>query len=280
MSDNYIKKIFSGCVNATKEVLFRKLVRKEPVVVKDVESHILAGKHAVVTGGNSGIGYAIAKKMIEAGATVTIVARNPDKTKAAAEKLVCDYLLIDLSNTKELIDKYSEYLKEHQVDILVNSAGMRDKEPWLAKTPEGFERVMNLNLTAPYFLCQLTANHLLANNRHGHILNVSSSSSERPGWGPYQLSKRAINAMTLGFAQRLACNGIIVNGIAPGVTLTPMVDDVLEKNSLTYNNPLRRAAAPEEIANLAVFLCSDLGNSVVGDTVMMTGGSGTLSIDF
>ena len=93
------------------------------------------------------------------------------------------------------------------------------------------------------------------------------------------MSKRALNGLTLGFAQRLAPNGIIVNGLAPGVTATPMMNSVLEQDSLTYPNPLRRAAAPEEIANLAIFLVSDLGNSIVGDTVMMTGGSGNLSID-
>jgi NAD(P)-dependent dehydrogenase (short-subunit alcohol dehydrogenase family) len=139
---------------------------------------------------------------------------------------------------------------------------------------------MNTNLKAIYFLCQTIANHMINKNIKGHILNISSSSSMRPSWGPYQLSKRALNGLTLGFAQRLAPNGITVNGIAPGVTATPMMNGVLEEGNLSYPNPLRRASSPEEIANLAVFLASDLGNSVVGDTVMMTGGSGNLSFDY
>ncbi len=275
-----IDKIRKVAISSFKEVLFGTLIKKYPVVIKDVQTSLLKDKHALITGGNSGIGLAIAKKMIESGAEVTIVAYNEEKTKRIAGEIGCDYLLIDLSDTDVLIDKISSFLKEHDIDILVNSAGMRDKELWLAKTSEGFDRVMNLNLKAPYFLSQLIANDLLKKHHTGHILNVSSSSSERPSWGPYQLSKRAMNGMTLGFAQRLACNGIVVNGIAPGVTLTPMTNDVLEKDSLTYSNPLRRAAAPEELANLAVFLCSDLGNSVVGDTVLMTGGSGNLCIDY
>lgn len=275
-----ISRIKSAIIGSTKDVLLKTLVKKQPVVVKDVENHLLAGKYAIITGGNSGIGYAIAKKMIACGASVTILARNAEKTAKVAEELGCDYIIADLTNTQALIDCTQEYIKEKKIDILVNSAGIRDREPWLAKTPDGFDKVMSTNLKAIYFMCQTLANHMLAKGIHGHILNISSSSSMRPSWGPYQLSKRALNGMTLGFAQRLAPNGITVNGIAPGVTLTPMVDDVLEEDNLSYPNPMRRAETPEEIANLAVFLCSDLGNSIIGDTVMMTGGSGNLSCDY
>ncbi len=275
----YIKRIYNACIIGVKGVLFRKLVRKQPVVVKDVEQSLLTGKHALITGGTSGIGLAIARKIVASGGQVTIVGRNEEKAKAIASELGCDYLLCDLSDTNGMLQRMGDFLKDHPVDILVNSAGMRDREPWLGTTPEGYDRVMNLNLKVPYFLSQLVAKDMIRRGVKGHILNISSSSSERPSWGPYQLSKRALNGMTLGFAHHLAPNGITVNGLAPGVTMTPMVSDVLEPGSLTHNNPLRRAAAPEEIANLAVFLCSDLGNSIVGDTVMMTGGSGNLSID-
>ena len=96
----------------------------------------------------------------------------------------------------------------------------------------------------------------------------------RPGWGPYQLSKRALNGMTQGFAEKLAKDGITVNGLAPGVTVTPMASKFMDTDNLAYYNPLRRAETPEEIANLAVFLVSNLGTSIVGDTIMITGGSG------
>lgn len=267
-------------VTGAKNVLLSKLVRKHPVIVKDIESNLLFGKHALITGGNSGIGYAIAKKMLESGATVTILGRSKEKNERAAKELGCSYLIEDVSLTQQLISDLLVFLKEHNVDILVNSAGVLDKEPWLEKTPEGFDKVMNTNLKAVYFLCQTLANDMIKKNIKGHILNISSSSSQRPSWGPYQLSKRALNGLTLGFAQRLAPQGIIVNGIAPGVTATPMMNAVLDSDNLSYPNPLRRASTPEEIANLAVFLASDLGNSVVGDTVMMTGGSGNLSFDF
>lgn len=275
-----LNKIKNAVSSAAKNVLLGKFVKRYPVIVKDVQTNLLKNKNALITGGNSGIGLEIAKKMIEAGAHVTIIGRNHDKTISVAKDMNCSYIIEDISDTKKLIEDITGYIKDKRIDILVNSAGVLDKEPWLAKTPEGFDKVMNTNLKAIYFLCQTIANHMINKNIKGHILNISSSSSMRPSWGPYQLSKRALNGLTLGFAQRLAPNGIIVNGIAPGVTATPMMDGVLEEGNLSYPNPLRRASAPEEIANLAVFLASDLGNSVVGDTVMMTGGSGNLSFDY
>ena len=276
---NLIKIAFFGMKNSLKSSLFQGIIRREPVIIKDVESNLLQNKTAIVTGGNSGIGYAIAKKFVESGAKVVILARNPEKTKKAAEDLQCEYIIADMTDTEKLIDTVQQYIQDKHIDILVNSAGVLDKEPMLAKTPQGYDTVMNTNLKAAYFMCQTIANHMLAKGIKGHILNISSSSSKRPGWGPYQLSKHGLNAMTEGFAMRLAPNGITVNGIAPGITATPMQDGNLVEGSLTYDNPMRRAQAPEEIANLAVFMVSDLGNSIIGDTVLMTGGSGNLSIN-
>lgn len=276
---NLIRIIKNGVVGSLKSALFQKIIRREPVIIKDVESKLLQGKTALVTGGNSGIGYAIAKKFVESGAQVVILARNPEKTKKVAEELKCEYIIADVTDTEKLIDTVEHYIADKWIDILVNSAGVLDKEPMLAKTPQGYDAVMNTNLKAAYFMSQTIANHMLKKGIHGHILNISSSSSKRPGWGPYQLSKHALNAMTEGFAMRLAPNGITVNGIAPGITATPMQDGNLVEGSLTYDNPMRRAQAPEEIANLAVFMVSDLGNSIIGDTVLMTGGSGNLSIN-
>lgn len=271
--------VWKGIGGSLKSALFQKIIRKEPVVIKDVENTLLLGKTALVTGGNSGIGYAIAKKFVESGAKVIILARNPEKTKSVAKEINCDYLIADVTDTENLISVVTQYVKDKRIDILVNSAGILDKEPMLAKTPQGYDAVMNTNLKAAYFMCQTLANHMLEKGIKGHILNISSSSSKRPGWGPYQLSKHGLNAMTEGFAMRLAPNGITVNGIAPGITATPMQDGNLIEGSLTYDNPMRRAQAPEEIANLAVFMVSDLGNSIIGDTVLMTGGSGNLSIN-
>lgn len=274
------KDIIHNIKTGVKDSLFSIMVRKHPVIIRDVQYDILQDKNVILTGGNSGIGYAIAKKFIQCGASVTIIGSNRNKTEQVAKELQCSYIIADLGNIPDTIETVSLYIQDKHIDILVNSAGILDKEPWLDKTPEMFERIIKINLEAPYFLSQTIAKHMLEKRIKGHILNISSSSSMRPSWGPYQLSKRALNGMTLGFAHRLAANGITVNGIAPGVTATPMMDKVLKNSNLAYPNPMRRAETPEEIANLAVFMVSDLGNSIIGDTVMMTGGSGNLSIDY
>lgn len=276
---NIFRRIKNSIVCSIKSALFQRLVRREPVVIKDIESNLLNGKTTLITGGNSGIGYAIAKKFIDCGATVIILARNPEKTQSVAQELKCEYIIADVTDTEKLIATVEDYIVDKRIDILVNSAGVLDKEPMLAKTPQGYDKVMDTNLKAAYFMSQIIANHMLSKGIKGHILNISSSSSRRPGWGPYQLSKHALNAMTEGFAMRLAPNGITVNGIAPGITATPMQDGNLVEGSLTYDNPMRRAQSSEEIANLALFMASDLGNSIIGDTVLMTGGSGNLSIN-
>ncbi len=270
--------IFSNFTKSNKATFYPKLHKKIPVIINDVAfGNILEGKEAIVTGGSSGIGMAIAKKMIECGATVTIVGRDEKKTQQVAKDLNCGYLLIDLTDTHQLIDKVTEFIENRKIDILVNSAGVTDKENWLEKTPENYDLIMDTNLKAVYFMCQTIGKHMIKNKIQGHILNVSSSSSMRPGWGPYQLSKRALNGLTLGFAEKLAHDGITVNGLAPGVTMTPMASKFMDTDNLAYYNPLRRAETPEEIANLAVFLASNLGTSIVGDTVMITGGSGVVT---
>ncbi len=274
-----LKRLISRLLGVNNDIYYAQENKKSAVIINDVDfGHILQGKHALITGGTSGIGLAIARKMTACGATVTILGRNMEKIKSAVDEIHCEYLIADLTDTDALISKVSQYLESHKIDILVNSAGVLDGEKWLEKTPAGFDKVLNTNLKAPYFMCQLLAKHMIKHGIQGHILNISSSSSMRPGWGAYQLSKRALNGMTLGFAQKLAPEGITVNGLAPGVTMTPMASGfVSDTENLAYYNPLRRAETPEEIANLAVFLASNLGTSIVGDTVMITGGSGILS---
>lgn len=110
---------------------------------------------------------------------------------------------------------------------------------------------------------------------------MSSASALKPGWTPYEISKRAVNGLTLGFADKLIRYGIVVNGIAPGPTATPMLGKVVDGDlDLEWNaNPSGRMSTVEEIANLALFMVSDLGNGIVGDTFFLTGGSGTICID-
>lgn len=120
--------------------------------------------------------------------------------------------------------------------------------------------------------------YLIERKIQGNILNISSVSGIRPAINPYMLSKRAIIGLTEGMAKKLIKYGIVVNGIAPGPVSTGMLN--LDGSDLSNNNaPSGRYSEPVEVANLAVFLISDMARNIVGDTVYITGGCGNLTVD-
>ena len=120
---------------------------------------------------------------------------------------------------------------------------------------------------------------MVANNIRGNILNIASASSLRPADSPYIVSKWGIRGLTLGLAKSLGKYGITVNAIAPGPTATPMMIKEGQTNLELDRIPLGRYIMPEEIANMAVILVSDMGRSIMGDIVYMTGGAGILTYD-
>ena len=119
---------------------------------------------------------------------------------------------------------------------------------------------------------------MIARRIKGHILNVSSASALRPAWTPYHISKWAIKGFTVGLAEKLLPHGIIVNAIAPGPVATGMLGKKEGDSIEMPSQPSGRYALPEEIASMAAYLVSDLGNLIVGDTIYMTGGSGIISL--
>ena len=268
-------------LNSFKSYIKRKIVRKKivPIVITDIESNLLVGKRAFITGGSSGIGFAIAKKFIASGCEVIIGGSDESKLKKCAEELNCKFLTADLNDIPNLKEQIINHLGV--VDILVNSAGYHGVEKFGEITPYEWDKVMNINLRGMYFVCQFVSKVMIKHGTKGHILNVSSASALKPGWTPYEISKRAVNGLTLGFADKLIRYGIVVNGIAPGPTATPMLGKVVDGDlDLEWNaNPSGRMSTVEEIANLALFMVSDLGNGIVGDTFFLTGGSGTICID-
>ena len=126
-------------------------------------------------------------------------------------------------------------------------------------------------------MCQAVGKYMIENKIRGHILNVSSSSALRPAWTPYQMSKWAIRGFTMGLADTLLPYGIIVNAIAPGQVATSMLGKNETDSIDNRSTPIGRYAEPDEIANLATFMVSNMGEMIVGDTFYITGGSGTIS---
>lgn len=252
-------------------------------------SDMLQGRTALITGGTSGIGYEMAKAFIKAGATCVITGRRDEKVRQACEKLVCElnckgmiygiaWDVTDVKVNKERFANVLSMLDGNQIDILVNNAGVVGGEIREC-TEEKFDAIFDTNLKGSFFISQLVANYMRENGIKGNILNVGSSSSIRPATSAYAMSKWGIRGMTKGLAKILAPYGITVNGIAPGPTATPMLIANGGKDEISFPNPLGRYIMPGEIANLAVFLVSNMGRAIMGDMVFMTGGSGVITYD-
>lgn len=264
----------------------QKVVRADIVTVR--QEDLLERRFAFITGGTSGIGLAIAKAFINAGASVAIAARNEEKLDLAIGELSAllregqrvAKVKIDCTNTEsfeKIITSAEKDIQCECFDILVNNAGTGGGM-WGSCNYSDFDKVMNTNLRSAFFLSHEFAKRMRSHKKSGNILNIVSSSGIRPANSAYMLSKWGLRGLTVGLAKTLIKYGIVVNGIAPGPTATPMLNTDSD-NVYLPSNPTGRFALPEEIANFAVMLCSEAGRMIVGDIVYMTGGSGITTFD-
>lgn len=252
-------------------------------------SEMLKGRTALVTGGTSGIGYEVAKAYINAGARVVITGRNEEKVKKACEVIDKEVsrkgnifgIVMNNTDVKSMPSKLQDIervLGTGHIDILVNNAGVVGGEVKEC-TEELYNTILDTNLKGTFFLSKLVARYWVDNQIEGNILMMGSSSSLRPATSAYTLTKNALYGFTKGLAKVLAPHGITVNGLAPGPTATPMTMPNGVRDEISFPNPLGRFVMPGEIANMAVFLVSNMGRSIIGDMVFMTGGSGIVTFD-
>lgn len=257
-------------------------------VVTMAPNELLKGRFALITGGTSGIGYAIAELFLRSGASVCITGRNQDRIDDACNKLRSTFpiykehvygLVLDNRNVSSYALAVDDILKlEGKIDILVNNAGVLGGHISNVAEEE-YDNVLDTNLKGAFFLSQIVGKYMKVQQIKGNILNIASSSSLRPASSAYMLSKWGIRGLTLGLAKSLVPYGITVNGVAPGPTATPMLMKGNVKNIFHSGLPVQRYVMPEEIANMALFLVSEMGRMVVGDIVYMTGGAGLLTLD-
>lgn len=249
---------------------------------------LLQGKIALITGGSGGIGFAMGKAFVRHGAKVILAGTNEEclqscvsRLSADAESACVQALLINVLDTNSLPDKVERaaaLFSEGRIDILVNAAGVSAHSGFFEMSEQDYDHIMDVNAKGTFFMSQAVSHFMIEHQMKGHILNVTSSSALRPAWTPYHMSKWAVRGFTLGLADTLAPYGIVVNAIAPGPTATPMLNKKEGDSICNVGNPSGRYAMPSEIAELAAFMVSDMGNMIVGDTFYMTGGAGTITL--
>lgn len=232
-------------------------------------------KHALVTGGTSGIGKAIALKFAEAGANVTILGTNKERAESTLQELQAissdqkfAAKIVNLGSPEEI----RALAKEIQIDILVNNAGITRDRLFMAMKEDDWNEVINVNLNAIYHLTHAFIRPMLKNK--GKIINISSVSglSGNPGQANYSAAKAGLIGMTRTLARELGGKGVTVNCIAPGFITTPMTDKLNEaqQQAILSRIPLKRFGKPEEIAQAALFLAT--ADYITGQTIAVDGG--------
>lgn len=234
----------------------------------------LAGKKIIVTGGGKGLGAAMAKKFVSEGASVLISGRDEKPLKVTAEKIGCKYLILDIQNTTEL-DKFISEADRilGGVDCLVNNAGISLHEPtFFDVTPETFDAQIATNLRGGFFLTQSFTKLLLQKKRKGNVLFVSSETGDTVDIRPYGFTKAAINSMVQGLACLFVKEGIRVNAVAPGITASDMTGYKVDGDLFLEGNATNRVYLPEEVAETACFLLSDVSGCVSGQVIVCNNG--------
>lgn len=259
--------------------------KKVPIIQCVPDSQLLYGKTALITGGSGGIGSEIARVFVGAGANVIITGTSEKKLDACIQQFdVHDSVkkitlnMKDVSTFSDVIAEAAAMFDSNQIDILVNSAGVVAKDGFLEMTEEEYDNVMDINAKGTFFMCQAIIRHMIDHHVKGHILNLSSSSALRPANSPYHMSKWAVRGLTVGLADMFLPYGIVINAIGPGPTATAMLNKNKNDSIQHPTNPSGRYVMPEEIANLALFMVSGMGDMIVGDTFYMTGGSGLTTL--
>ena len=233
----------------------------------------------MITGGGSGIGFAIAEAYGRSGASIILAGRTVSRLENASHEL--ERIGIDVSVVELDVCKVASFADKLDTigdfDILVNNPGFVGGGAFGTTSEVDYNRVLETNLRGAYFLSQEVSSRWIKNKVKGNILNICSASSLRPGESPYILSKWGLRALTIGMARRLVKHGIVVNGLAPGCTNT---DQFSRDGDLTNGrNPSGRLVTTTEIGNMAVVMVSSLARMVVGDVLFVTGGGAITTLD-
>ena len=239
----------------------------------------LEGRRALITGSSQGIGFALAKGLAEAGASVILNGRDAGKLAAAAEALgISDTLACDVTDhdaVRAAVDAFED--QTGPIDILINNAGMQHRTPLEDFPADAFEKLLQTNVASVFHVGQAVARHMIGRGA-GKIINIASvqTALARPGIAPYTMTKGAVGNLTKGMATDWARHGLQCNAIAPGYFDTPLnaalVADPEFSAWLEKRTPAGRWGKVDELVGAAVFLASDASSFVNGHVLYVDGG--------
>ncbi len=243
----------------------------------------LTGKRALITGSSQGIGFALARGLAAAGASIVLNGRTADKLMQAAETLrgegaTVETLAFDATDhdaVRTAIDGFEA--DTGPIDILVNNAGMQHRTALEDFPADAFERLLQTNIASVFHVGQAVARHMIARGA-GKIVNICSvqSALARPGIAPYTATKGAVANLTKGMATDWAKHGLQCNGLAPGYFDTPLnkalVEDPKFTEWLSNRTPAGRWGKVEELVGACIFLSSEASSFVNGTVVYVDGG--------
>lgn len=235
---------------------------------------MLEGKKAIVTGASRGIGAAIAEKLHELGADVAIIyngseeAANNVAEKIGGKAYQCNVADFEMCK-KTVADIMNDY---EAVDILVNNAGITRDNLILTMEESDYDAVLNTNLKGAFNMIKACGRNFIK-RKYGKIINISSVSglSGQPGQANYSASKAGIIGLTKAVAKEFGGKNVCCNAIAPGFIETDMTKD-LKADDFIKAIPLKRIGKPQEVANLAAFLASNLSDYITGEVIRIDGG--------
>ncbi len=238
-------------------------------------------KTAIVTGGNSGLGFATAKKLCDNGIKTFIIGRSKEKTEAACEEIGENAIpiIFDLNNLEKIPFLIQELSQEGSIDILVNNAGINLKKDFIDVSDEEFESILNTNIKSVFAISREVVK-VMRNYGGGNIINISSMASQYglPKVIAYTASKGAIEAMTRAMAVELAQYNVRVNCIAPGFIKTKMSAKALDsdperKNKVLSRTPMGILGEPSDIADAVYYFASSESKFVTGTILPVDGGN-------
>ena len=242
----------------------------------------LKGRHAVITGGASGLGYAISQRMIASGATVTWWDVNADVMASAVKAIGADVhcVKVDVTQHDNVVAALASTLaKRPKVDILVNSAGITGPNVKLADyPPDAWAQVLNVNLNGTFHCCRELAAHMQANH-YGRIVNIASVAGKdgNPNASAYSASKAAVMALTKSLGKELANSGVLVNCVTPAAVKTAMFDQMTPEHIafMLSKIPMGRFGTTEEVAAMVSWLCTEDCSFSTGAVFDLSGGRST-----